>query len=257
MKNKELRRQILEDDTYQEYTKLRKEAFLNKSPELCFVPAINDDTGEITGYKLNQDYFKIDEHKLNECERIRKCKNEQRQKIEEHVKYLFDKTGMKLYFVTFTFNDDVMQLKPDTRKQRIRRLLNKICDDYILNIDFGKTTEREHYHAIIAISEKRHTLYHQDGDIWNYKIKELDEYDYGFYNVKLIFTEMKDSAEKLSRYITKLTMHSIKVQQTYVSVKKGSDYQKQKNIIKSLKNDARNDRLFKPDYEDILFANSL
>ena len=254
MKDKEKRKEILSNGTYRNYTEKRKKAFLSGHADACYKVNFDEDTGEIISTELNKEYFNISKEDLHECERIRKCKKEQREKIENHIKYLFDKSSYDLYFITFNFHDDALELSADTRKQKIRRLLNKFCADYILNIDYGEDKGREHYHAIICLKKNSYTDYLNEYN--HIKIKEFDSYDYGNYDIQKIRTDEPDM-KKLARYITKLTMHSIKVKQSYVSVKKGSDYQVQKGIIKNLKTDARNDKLFKPDYSDLLYANQL
>ena len=254
MKDRERRKKVLSNGTYQDYTAKRKQAFMNGIPNQMYSTSVNADTGEITQGELSSEFFGIENNDLKECENIRHCKNEQRKKVEEHIKYLFEKSHMALFFVTLNFNDEALKLKPDTRRQKVRRLLNKICDDYILNIDYGEKKGREHYHAIIALKEGTFTEYKNDFN--HIKIRELDCYDYGNYDLEKIKTGDNDK-KRLARYITKLTLHSVKVEQKYISVKKGSDYQTQKNLIKSIKKDARNDRFFKPDYNDLLMANSL
>ena len=253
MKDRERRQRVLDDGKYRIYTQMRKQAFLNGEPEKMFENVFDDETGELITSQLNPDYFHLDEEDLKECERIRNCKTHQRQKIEDHINFLFDKTKYDLFFITFNFNDDAMELNADTRKQKIRRLLNKVSEDYILNIDFGKIRGREHYHSIVALEKGAYTLYKNEFE--HFKIKELDSYDYGNYDIEGIRTGDEDK-KRLARYITKLTLHSVKVEQRYVSVKKGSAYQVQKNLIKSLKKDAKIYRLFKPDYSDLLNANS-
>ena len=252
MKNIEKRRAVLSDGSYQNYTALRKKAFTEKEPEKVYSIQVNEDTGEVLpGMKLNQDYFNLDEETLTECERIRNAKNKQRQKIEDHIKFLFELQNCDLYFATFNFNDEALTKKEDTRKQLIRRLLNKVCEDYILNIDYGEKKGREHYHAIVAIRKKNETKHLNE--FGHLKLEELDSYNYGNYDLEEIKTDDLDKV-RLARYITKLTMHSVKVKQKKVCVKKGTAFQEQQKIIKSMRRDSRLERRFKPDYEDLLTA---
>lgn len=52
-------------------------------------------------------------------------------------------------FLTLTWNDNALASnKKDTRKKFVRSTLNEVCDDFVANIDFGKRTSREHYHAV-------------------------------------------------------------------------------------------------------------
>lgn len=73
---------------------------------------------------------------------------------------------------------------------------------YVANIDFGKKNGREHYHAVVA-----------SGKV-NYKL-----WDYGALNGEVIRNNVKvdedgsisiESAQKIARYIAKLTNHAIK-----------------------------------------------
>ena len=45
---------------------------------------------------------------------------------------------------------------------------------------------------------------------------------------KKVFNKTEKDKTQIARYIAKLTLHSIKVKQKYVSVKKGTEYQKEK-----------------------------
>lgn len=257
MKNKEKRRILLENGKFRDYTKKRKTAILGNTPEVMFEMDINEDTGEVLGSRLSENYFEMEAEELEECERIRDCKKKQRNKIEEHIQFLFDKTKNDVYFVTFNFTDDALSKRTDTRRQKIRRLLNKVCDDYILNIDYGEQKGREHYHGIIALRtgtyEKYVTRYKQFEHI---KIKELDEYNFGNYDLEEIRTDDL-SKKKLARYISKLTLHSVKVNQRYVSVKKGSPYQKHKKILADMRETVKTSKGFWRDYNDLLTENQL
>lgn len=209
MKNKELRKAIIEDGTLNEYRKERR--------KLVYSGQLKDLTAET---------FKMSEEVFRECEQARKCQNMQRTKIQNHIDYLLNKTDLDIYFGTWTFSDRALELTPETRKKAITRLLGKTCADYITNIDYGKETGREHYHGVIALQpgtyQKRVEI--DEKGHRHIKIDLLDDYKLGWYGLEQIWNTEKDS-ELLAKYITKLTQHSIKVRQSYVSVKKGSEYQ--------------------------------
>lgn len=234
MKNKELRAELLEEGTYRNYTQRRKEAFRDFLFDDMYreVQKVDERTGEIDCSKvLNAAFFGIEEDTLEECEKIRKCKNEQRKKVEEHVKYILSKDYYDTFFLTFTFSDETLKkTSAGTRKQKVRRILGS-CEDYILNIDYGEKNGREHYHAIASwrkgsVKVTSDVEFEHDGMLKKgYKLDALEGYSYGFYSALKVDKGADKSAEKLARYITKLTMHSIKVAQSYVSVKKGSEYQ--------------------------------
>lgn len=209
MKNKELRKAIIEDGTLKDYTKKRREKVYSGQLE-----------------SITAEEFEMTEETIQECERARKCRNMQRVKIQNHIDYLVNKTDLDIYFGTWTFTDKALQLKPETRKKAITRLLGKTCEDYITNIDYGEENGREHYHGVIALQPgtyQKRVERDKEGHP-HIKIDILDEYNLGWYGLEQIWNTDKDS-ELLAKYITKLTQHSIKVKQSYVSVKKGSEYQ--------------------------------
>lgn len=230
MKNTELRSQIITDGTFTKYCEERKKYVYAGQLE-DIVNTYNSQTGELQKGVLNAELLGLSQSIADECERARKCRDAQRKKIEAHIKWLIqeaDRLGYDLFFGTWTFEDFALLLKRTTRREGITRLLKTICEDYIINIDFGKTTGREHYHGVIAVKKGSYTItakvWSAKYRCWLFNIDILDGYKYGFYDLQAI-TLSELSEKKLSRYITKLTQHSIKVQQTYVSVKKGSAYQ--------------------------------
>lgn len=56
------------------------------------------------------------------------------------------------YFCTFTFDDSYINKSDRTKRDLIKNCLNSFSKDilYILNVDFGKQTEREHYHCVVG-----------------------------------------------------------------------------------------------------------
>lgn len=246
--NHELRQRVLQDGTYRKYTGNRKEAFRNGT--LYVNETVNDETGE-TRRQVNIDALGVTKEEANECERIRKSKNKQRERIEEHIKFLFDSTSCDLFFVTFTFNDYILKnTKESTRKQKVTRTLTP-CDDYIGNVDYGEKNEREHYHALVALNRDKYQRYEDDEG--HLSLSVFSKYDYGFINVTEVKREGKD-AERLSRYISKLTLHSVKVSQRYVFTKKGSAYQEYRKVIEAVKESSRTDRGAWKDFEDEMNA---
>ena len=225
MKNPELRKTIIENGTLTNYIKTRQELILNGHLELI--------------RNIQPELYGLDQETAQECENARRSKKQQREKIENHIGWLLEnqeELKIDLFFGTWTFDDNALELTADTRKQGIRRLLSDNTEDFILNIDFGKKNGREHYHGLIAI--KRGT-YEITEKVWSSEyncqlinIDTLDKYKLGYYDLQEI--KLNDlSAKKISRYITKLTQHSIKIQQHYVSTKKGSTYQNYKRERKT------------------------
>lgn len=241
MLNIELKKKLIEDGTSDWYRKRRSEMVAENKIAVCERAKYDPDVA--------REIFDMDFDEVIECERIRNNAMRQRNKIEDHLAFLM-KGNWTLLFLTLTFSDDCLATTtPATRRTTIRRLLADFCDDYILNIDYGRENEREHYHAIVAVLDGCAQMTKDDAG--HLLVDRLEKgYRYGFYSAEKISTDIADSA-RLSRYITKLTMHSIKVRQSKVSVKQGSPYQRFKALKEERKLQARtpDHRLFAPDYE--------
>lgn len=97
-------------------------------------------------------------------------------------------------FATLTFTEDVLNKTSfGTRRRYVTRYLKSISNYYVANVDFGSTTEREHYHAVI--------------------LKDFIEtkWEYGFtWFEKVRLSKSPKGMKKLSDYISKLTNHAIK-----------------------------------------------
>lgn len=171
-------------------------------------------------YEQTEDIYCIEEDILKDCIRIDKARYQQIKRLKEHIEYLT--LDGNCYFVTFNFNDKALKLKKSYRKRIITNLL-KNYDDYIINIDYGDIKKREHYHCIV---KNINDIYIKDNHL---KSKTLDEYKLGFYDIRRVRT---NTDKRLARYINKLTMHSVKIEQSYISTKKGSEWQRIKKHIK-------------------------
>lgn len=212
MKNKELRVKVLSDGTFSQYRQERKHRAENGYLDKFIEDNVN-----------NIEYIV--------CENIRQSCWEQVKKVKSHIEYWFNKAShidkYILYFITFTFDDKAMSYKPKTRREHICRLLSKYADDYILNIDYGSENNREHYHSFVVFDKNKINCYK---NTFNHtKIQELDNYKMGNYDLKK--ARINDlSAIKIGKYMDKLTLHSVKVKQSYISCKKGSLYQEYKKL---------------------------
>ena len=97
------------------------------------------------------------------------------------------------YFLTITFNNDTLaKTNEKTRRKYISRWLKSLTPFYVANIDYGKTTAREHYHAIITADAP-------PPKTWSY----------GFIDILKVATSETDT-KRVSKYISKLTNHAIK-----------------------------------------------
>lgn len=102
-----------------------------------------------------------------------------------------------IWFCTFTFNNYYINKTDRTKRDLIKNVINTHDFKYILNIDYGDKTQREHYHCIIATN--------LDMDV--------NQYFQEFYPCFSLAIQCKtdfDDFKRLSKYINKLTNHCIK-----------------------------------------------
>lgn len=224
MKDKQLKTQLIQDGTFNNYRKQRFNMFENKEYDKLEDPNAyyKEDTGET-----------LTEKELNACKQMKKARKKQVSTIRHHYEWWLS-NGYKIYFCTFTKSDN-FKGSDETFKRYVVRVCGLSFDDYMLNIDYGRENERLHYHALGVVkmsvksdlkSVKRQT---KNGQwITGKKLTNpfLEEYELrvGFYDAEPCKDDIK-SAKKLSNYIDKLTLHSVKVKQAYVSTKKGTEYQ--------------------------------
>ena len=123
-----------------------------------------------------------------------------------------------VYFVTFTFDNKRLNQKEETRRKLIKRTLGQIQGaKWILNIDYGSKTEREHYHCIVGLNNLD-----LDGDLisflLNNKEQELSDIylDYKLKKIYPCFVSAErignhiEDIKRLSKYINKLSNHCLK-----------------------------------------------
>ena len=123
-----------------------------------------------------------------------------------------------VYFVTFTFDNKRLNQKEETRRKLIKKTLEQIQGaKWILNIDYGKKNEREHYHCIVGLNNLD-----LDGDLISFlltnKQQELGDI-YLDYKLKTIYPcfvsaerigKHNEDIKRLSKYIDKLSNHCLK-----------------------------------------------
>lgn len=224
---------MAENGSFQKYTSYRRGLAQVSRIEALY--KFDEDTGELTKH-LNGSVCDLTDEEIQECENMRKCKQKQRKTIEKHMQFLFERAKneqSRLFFATFDFNDDALIKKADTRKQKVRRTLSNVADDYIMNIDYGEKKGREHYHAIVELPKNDSNFYLNEYGHIKHKIID-DLYDFGNYDLEEVRLDDIDK-KRLARYMNKLVFHSVKVAQTYVSVKKGSRYQQLKKKQEQVK----------------------
>ena len=116
--------------------------------------------------------------------------NNKYQRKKRYRKYIKEIIKEKSYFVTFTLDEESIKHNITYLRKRLTEILKKNYKYYIANIDYGKTTERLHFHAIIRTEEPHKK-------IWKYGFSDWLE-----------ITIKND--DRLAKYINKLTNHALK-----------------------------------------------
>lgn len=128
---------------------------------------------------------------IKEARRINKATYLRVKRLKERMEtYL---TQGKCIFATLSFTDEILEkTSKETRRKYVCRFLKSISNLYLANIDYGKTTKREHYHAVIVCDSI-----------------PRGSWPYGFDKYKKVRCDNL-STTKLSKYVSKLTNHAIK-----------------------------------------------
>lgn len=162
-----------------------------------------------TGEVLSRCGFTV--HRANKLKlgleyRVWSSNRARKQRLRERIRKMIVKGNCK--FLTLTFNDNFLsrETSPETRRRYIARFLKEQCSEYVANIDFGERadkTHREHYHAIVIPKATR---------------IDYAPYCAAFDNSRIYSEDIRVSDKDidcLSRYINKLTNHSLKASGQY------------------------------------------
>lgn len=119
----------------------------------------------------------------------------------------------QLVFGTLTLDDEHLKLKEDTYIREINKWIKNHFYYCILNKDFGKKTEREHYHFIGLTLPKEELEDTGKKSKKGYKIYELKNKDYrlGFEPDICKVDLQKNDMEQTTNYLLKLNNHSNKI----------------------------------------------
>lgn len=135
--------------------------------------------------------IKVNNAWFAKCRRIRERLLLMEKRAKEH--------NAKMFFVTFTFNDETLSKNSEeSLKVYTRRFLKKYCLDYTANVDFGKLNKRIHFHAVVVCK-----------GVLPYK-EWFEDCKYGTMKAEYIRFSQKDEEKKISKYINKLSLHAIK-----------------------------------------------
>lgn len=125
---------------------------------------------------------------------------------------LFYEKGIycNIVFGTCTFDNNSMSWKEETRTKKVNKWIKEHFIIALANIDYGKTTEREHHHFIgLTFEELERTGKKGKKGFDMYEIKNNKNYVLGFEpNLEIVNDFNND--KKLSNYLVKLNFHSNK-----------------------------------------------
>ncbi len=112
-------------------------------------------------------------------------------RLKERIKEAVE--SGKAWFITITFDPETLEhTNEKTRRVYVSRWLKTLSPFYVANIDYGETTGREHYHAVITSDQR-----------------PPKSWTYGFVDILKVKTTETDT-KRISKYISKLTNHAIK-----------------------------------------------
>ena len=156
---------------------LKKVIEYNKMKYFCYQEGLS--------YELNEEYEKV----LN----ARYCKVS---RIKKRLLYLLVRYKY-IWFCTFTFDNYYIDKCTRTKRDLIKKVIDTHDFKYILNIDYGKQTEREHYHCIIATNE-------------DFDVNSFIQFNYPCFCLAINCKNGENDFVRLTKYIDKLTNHCIK-----------------------------------------------
>lgn len=141
---------------------------------------------------LNGEYFELNP----EYEKILKARYAKVSRIKSRLIYLLTRCDY-IWFCTFTFSNEYINKSDRTKRDLIKDVIKTHDFKYMLNIDYGKKTEREHYHCIIGT------------DI-NFDVNQFFQSHYPCHCLAIPCKKGREDFSRLSKYINKLTNHCIK-----------------------------------------------
>lgn len=137
-------------------------------------------------FETNEEYERLLNARVNKVGRIKK-----------RLLYLLIRYEY-IWFCTFTFNNNYINKCERTKRDLIKQVLNKYDFKYILNIDYGKQTQRQHFHCILATN-------------FDLDINKLFQENYsGGFSKSIQCKKGLDDFKRLTKYIDKLVNHCIK-----------------------------------------------
>lgn len=188
----EAKREVLERNLMPLFNRCRKEAYLY---------------GDYTAYNRYKKCYGFDMFRASlNLSRSKYAKTQRaRQRIGQYL------LSGNAYFCTLTFKDDILlKTNEETRRRYVSRALKAIGKVYVANIDYGTTTQREHYHACVIpkddgiASWKSHLKTYQNAP----DLREWEK-NLGFVDIQKVGSTEKDLI-RIPKYIAKLSAHAVK-----------------------------------------------
>lgn len=132
-----------------------------------------------------------------EYERLLNARIQKVGRIKKRLLYLLIRYKY-IWFCTFTFSNKYINKSERTKRDIIKAVLNTHDFKYILNIDYGKSTQRQHFHCILATDTYM--------DLNQY----FQEFYSGGFSLSIQCKNGIDDFNRLTKYIDKLVNHCIK-----------------------------------------------
>ena len=170
-----------------------------------YTPFTYDDAIDLKD-SLKYDYNFINAEKVNKARKERVVRYRERINKIITISKVFNNDYVAL-FITFTFKDELLSNTNElTRRRYIARELKEKTLYYIANIDYGLTSEREHYHAVAlckrSILDKKIKFGQYFVDVVSNK--------YGYTTSEIIKISDDWSSIRISKYMQKLYNHGFK-----------------------------------------------
>lgn len=141
-----------------------------------------------------KDHIPFEENK--DYERKLKSRYQKCSRIKKRFVYLLTRFDY-IWFITFTFDNYYINKTDRTKRDLMKSVLNTHDFKYMLNIDYGKKTEREHYHCILATNI-------------DFNVNQYIQSHYPCHCLAIQCKKGKKDFVRLSKYINKLTNHCLK-----------------------------------------------
>lgn len=114
-------------------------------------------------------------------------RSSQKSRAKKYIQRMFNICD-SLDFITLTFSDESLLLKPNVRRKYVLKWCQENCFDYYGNIDYGTKNQREHFHVLAELR------------------KPYSQWIYGFMYVKPVNLGVTDQ-KRINTYMHKFVNH--------------------------------------------------